>query len=318
MAGLRRATAVVVALAMSASAALAADRIKVAVGQIDAWANQIPTLGMQAGIFQKHGIELENFGTQGAGETLQAVISGSADIGIGVGTSGAMRAFARGAPVRVIAAAYAGVADQYWYVKPDSPLKSLADATEKETMAYSTNGSTSHAAALAFKQLGVKARLLSTGGPVATYTMTMTGQVDIGWGVIPFGLKEYQEGKFRIIARGAEVPSMRNQTVRVQVINDNVLRNRADVVARFMRAYRETLDWMYSDPQAVKLYAEKMKMPEDLVVMQRDQFNPKDAMAPDRLSDLDLVMDDAVAQKFLDKPLTNDELTELFQIPKTR
>ena len=73
--------------------AVAADKLKVAIGQIDAWANQMPTLGMQAGIFQKHGIELENFGTQGAGETLQAVISGSADIGIGIGTSGAMRAF---------------------------------------------------------------------------------------------------------------------------------------------------------------------------------------------------------------------------------
>ena len=81
----------------------AQDTIKVAVGQIDAWANQVPTLGMKAGIFQRHGIVLENFGTQGAGETLQAVISGSADIGIGVGTPGAMRAFVKGAPVRVLA-----------------------------------------------------------------------------------------------------------------------------------------------------------------------------------------------------------------------
>ena len=112
----------------------AADDVKVAIGQIDAWANQAPTLGMKAGIFQKHGIVLETFGTQGAGETLQAVIAGSADIGIGIGTAGAMRAFARGAPVRVIAAAYVGVGDQYWYVPANSPLKSLADATEKNTL----------------------------------------------------------------------------------------------------------------------------------------------------------------------------------------
>jgi len=105
-----RALAFAAPLVLFATAAPAADRIKVAIGQIDAWANQMPTLGMQAGIFQKHGIELENFGTQGAGETLQAVISGSADIGIGIGTAGAMRAFVKGAPVRVIAAAYAGPA----------------------------------------------------------------------------------------------------------------------------------------------------------------------------------------------------------------
>lgn len=88
-------------IAVSCSIAVPADAqdtIKVAVGQIDAWANQVPTLGMKAGIFQKHGIVLDNYGTQGAGETLQAVISGSADIGIGVGTPGAMRAFAKGAP----------------------------------------------------------------------------------------------------------------------------------------------------------------------------------------------------------------------------
>jgi len=306
----------VVPFVLAATSASAQDKVKVAIGQIDAWANQIPTLGMQAGIFQKHGIELENFGTQGAGETLQAVISGSADIGIGVGTSGAMRAFVRGAPIRVIAAAYAGTGDQYWYVKPDSPLKTLADATEKNTMSYSTNGATSHAIALAFgKQLGVKAKPIATGGPPATYTMTMTGQVDIGWGVMPFGLKEYQEGKFRIIARGSDVPSMRNQTMRVQVVNLNTLKERRDVMLRFMRGYRETLDWMYANPQAVKFYAEKMKMSEDLIVLQRDQFNPKDAMLPDRLSDLDLVMEDAVALKFLDKPMTKEELTELFQIP---
>ena len=93
--------AALVAQVIVAPGAFAADKLKVAIGQIDAWANMMPTLGMKAGIFQKHGIELENFGTQGAGETLQAVISGSADLGIGIGTSGAMRAFVKGAPVRV-------------------------------------------------------------------------------------------------------------------------------------------------------------------------------------------------------------------------
>jgi NitT/TauT family transport system substrate-binding protein len=310
-----RALALVLSL-VAATGAAAQDRLKVAIGQIDAWANQMPTLGMQAGIFQKHGIVLENFGTQGAGETLQAVISGSADIGIGIGTSGAMRAFMRGAPIRVLAAAYAGTGDQYWYVKPDSPLQTLADATDKHTMSYSTNGATSHAIALAFgKHLGVKAKPIATGGPPATYTMTMSGQVDIGWGVMPFGLKEYREGKFRIIARGSDVPTMRNQTMRVQVVNADALRDRRDVMLRFMRAYRETLDWMYASPEAVKLYAEKMKLTDELVVLQRDQFNPKEAMLPDRLSDLDLVMEDAVALKFLDKPMSKDELNALFQIP---
>ena len=43
----------------------------------------------------KHGIAVEAVCTQGTGETQQAVISGSADIGIGVGTLGALGAYAR-------------------------------------------------------------------------------------------------------------------------------------------------------------------------------------------------------------------------------
>src|SRR5215467_2073760 len=300
----------------TASGTFAQDRLKLAIGQIDAWSNQVPTLGVKAGIFQKHGIALENFGTQGAGETIQAVISGSAGIGIGIGTAGAMRAFARGAPIRALAAAYVGVGDQYWYVPANSPLKSLADATEKQTMAYSTNGATSHVIALGFvKELGVKAKPTATGGPAATYTMTMTGQIDIGWAVVPFGLTALEEGKIRVIARGPEVPTLRNQTIRVQIANANALKERKDVMVRFMRAYRESLDWMYSNPLAVKYYSETIRQPESLVVMQRDQYNPKDALSPDRLSDLDQVMADAVEMKFLDAPLTKEQLAEFFQIP---
>jgi len=311
-----RSVALVLATMPLAAGADAADSVKVAIGQIDAWANQVPTLGVKAGIFEKHGIALETFGTQGAGETLQAVISGSADIGIGIGTAGAMRAFARGAPVRAIAAAFVGVGDQYWYVPANSPLRRLTDATEKQTFAYSTNGSTSHVIALGFvRELGVKAKPTATGGPPSTLTMTMTGQIDIGWAVVPFGLAEVQDGKIRVVARGPDVPTLRNQTVRVQVVNANALKERKDVMIRFMRGYREALDWMYSSPLAAKYYAETIKQPESLVVMQRDQYNPKEALSPDRLSDLDQVMADAVEMKFLEAPLTKAQLAEFFQIP---
>lgn len=299
-----------------AAPASAQDTIKVAVGQIDAWANQVPTLGMKAGIFQKHGIALENFGTQGAGETLQAVISGSADIGIGVGTPGALRVFAKGAPVRVLAAGYTGVEDIYWFVPANSPIKSVKDISDKNTIAYSTNGSTSDSVLRALiAHYDLKAKPTQTGGPPGTFTMTMSGQIDVGWSVAPFGLKDLQANAIRVVMRGSDVPSMRNQTVRVEIVNADALKKRNDVMVRFMRAYRETLDWMYSDPLAVKYYSEQMQMPESLVELQRNEFNPKSALNPDKVSDIHLVMQDAIAGKFLEKPLTPEQLAEFIQIP---
>jgi NitT/TauT family transport system substrate-binding protein len=305
-----------VLVSMTAVPTFAQDKLKLAIGQIDAWSNQVPTLGMHAGIFQKHGIALENFGTQGAGETIQAVISGSADIGIGVGTPGAMRAFAKGGPVRVLAAAYTGVDDIYWFVPLDSPIKGVTDITEKHSIAYSTNGSTSDSVLRALiAHYNLKAQRTATGGPPATLTMTMSGQVDVGWSVAPFGLKELSNKTIRVVMRGNDLPSMRNQTVRVEIVNADVLKQRHDVIVRFMQAYRETLDWMYSDPEAIKAYAAHMRMSESLVQLQRDEFNPKEALNPDRLSDLDLVMQDAIAGKFLEKPLTPEQLAEFIQIP---
>ena len=80
---------------MPAVPASAEDTLKLAIGQINNWENQAPTLGQDAGIFKKHGLVLENVGTHGAGETLQAVISGSADIGAGVGAAGVCAPFPR-------------------------------------------------------------------------------------------------------------------------------------------------------------------------------------------------------------------------------
>jgi NitT/TauT family transport system substrate-binding protein len=303
--------------ALSVAPAQGEDTLKVAVGQLTTWENQMTLIGQEAGIFKKHGIVLENFGTNGAGETLQAVISGSADIGIGMGTAGAMRAFVKGAPVRVLAPAFTGSNDLYWYVKADSPIKSLADTTESHTVAYSTSGSSTNSIVIGFgKELGMKAKPTATGGPPATLTLVMSGQIDIGWASPPFGLKEIEEGKIRVLARGSVVPSTRNQTVRVQIVNANTLAAKKDAIERFMKAYREAIDWMYSDPKAVEMYAAKMKVPVELVKKGLPVSHPRAAMQANGLSDVDGIMRDAVTNKFLEKPMTPEQLAAFYPFPK--
>ena len=310
------AVAFVLPLFGAARPALAEDQLKVAIGQIDNWENQMPTLGQDAGIFKKHGLVLDNFATSGAGETLQPIISGSADIGIGVGVAGAMRVFSRGAPVRVLLPAFTGTGDLYWYVRSDSPIKHLSDATEKNTIAYSTSGSSSNNIVLGFVDiLGTKAKPVATGTPAATLTAVMSGQVDIGWGAFPIGLKEADQGKVRIIARGSDVASLDTQTVRVVVVNADMLKNRKDTALRFAGAYRETVDWMYSDPDAIKRYAKKVGADEDFVRRSIEKIYPKSALQTDEMKDIDGIQRDAVKLKFLDQPLSREQLGLFLQIP---
>jgi NitT/TauT family transport system substrate-binding protein len=303
-------------LASGAVTAAAQDALKVVIGQINNWENQPPTLGQDAGFFKKHGLVLENVGSQGAGETIQPVIAGSADIGLGVGVAGVMRAFARGAPVRILAPGFTGTGDIFWYVRADSPIKTLTDATDRHTIAYSTSGSSSNNVVLAFVQeLSVKAKPTATGGPPGTFTQVMSGQIDIGWSSPPFALQEARDGKIRIIARGSDVPSLRGQTVRVLIVNANSLRERKDAISRFVQGYREAVDWMYGDAEAIKRYATKINVPEDVVKEAVSKFYPKEAMQTDTMAELDAANQDAVKLKFLDNPLTKEQLQELVQTP---
>jgi NitT/TauT family transport system substrate-binding protein len=312
------------ALALATAAALATpaaadDTLKMVMGQINNWENQSPTLGQEAGIYKKHGIVVEMTGSQGAGETIQAVISGSADLGGGVGVAGALRAMSKGAPIRIILPAFTGTSDLYWYVKADSPIKSLKDLTDKNTIAYSTNGSSSNNIVVAFvEELGAKAKPTPTGGPPGTLTAVMSGQVDVGWAAPPFGLQDIKNGKIRIIARGSDVPSLRSQTVRSIIVNKNSLDTKKDAIMRFVAAYREGVDWMYSDPKAMEMYAAKMKIPVDIVKQSARDFQPKSTMQSDKMADMDGIIRDAVKLKFLDAPLTKEQVAEFIQIPPNK
>ena len=49
----------VTALAAGIVCAQAQDTLKIAIGQINNWENQAPTLGEDAGIFKKHNLKIE-------------------------------------------------------------------------------------------------------------------------------------------------------------------------------------------------------------------------------------------------------------------
>jgi NitT/TauT family transport system substrate-binding protein len=302
-------------LIAAAPPAAAEDALTLAVGQRGNWNTSIPELGQRAGIFKKHGLTLEILYTQGSGETQQAVLSNSVDIGTSIGVMGALSAFAKGAPIRVIGAETTGAAD-YWYALASSPIKSLKDTDEK-TMAYSTNGSSTHSIVLAFiKENNLKAKPVATGSPAATLTQVMSGQVDVGWAAPPFGIKEMEEGKIRLVARGNDSTIVRGQTVRVLATTADTLAKRKDAIVRFLDAYRETIDYIYSaDPRVMRDYSQISGVTETMARRVRDEFFVKDMLDPDQIQGLDLIVPEAVKLKFTAALMTKQQLDELIVIP---
>jgi NitT/TauT family transport system substrate-binding protein len=304
------------ALLLGAGAACAQDDLKVAVGARGVGETFVAELGQNAGIFKKHGLALEILYTQGGGETQQVVISDSAQIGVATGFLGALGAFAKGAPVRVIGATFTGGSQLFWYVPAGSPIRTLKD-TEGKSVAYSTNGSSTHTAVLALqKSSGVKFKPTPTGAAPATLTQVMSGQIDVGWAGAPFGVDMVEAGKTRVIAKASDDPVLDRQTIRLIIANATELAQRRDVFVRFMRGYREALDWVYATPEGRKAYAEWASVSEVTAKRALEEFLPKSAVDPDRMSGLDDIMADAVAFKYIPAPLTPAQLDELIQIPE--
>jgi NitT/TauT family transport system substrate-binding protein len=244
------------------------------------------------------------------------VISGAVDVGLSAGTLGVLGAFSKGAPVRIIGASSTGSRELFWYAPEKSPLKTIRDAKENTTIAYSTTGSSTHITVLRFlSDYGLKAKPVGTGDVSATITQVMSGQVDVGWSVAPFNLDPLEKGQIRLLARASDIERIRGQTIRVQITNARNLEQKKDALTRYMKAYRETVDWMYADPEAVKKYIEFSGLSEVAVRRMLAEFIPKESLQTEKIVGIAESMQDAVQFKFAPAPLSEAQLRGLIQIP---
>src|SRR5262249_44785937 len=148
------------------------------------------------------------------------------------------------------------------------------------------------------KHYGVAFKPTATGSTPATYTAVMSGQIDVGWAGAPFGLEPLAKGEIRVVWKASAAPELDKQTIRVTIANADDLKRRPDVYARFMRGYRDSLDWVYSTPEGLKAYAALTKMSEEAAKRALDEFMPRSAVDPDRIAGIDEAVADAVSLKY--------------------
>jgi NitT/TauT family transport system substrate-binding protein len=300
--------------AVALSTTAGAETLKVAVAQRGFWDSTMVDIAEKQGFFKEEALEIEVLYTEGGASTLTPVLAGSIDIAMSNGILGVIGAFSKGAPVRVISAEGTGAADAFWYARTESGIKSLKD-TNGKTVGFSSPGSSTNLILLELvKQAGSSPKLVPTGGAPATYTQVMTGQSDVGWSVPPFALKDLQEKKIAIIARGNDVAAIRAQTVRVNVANANALQQKRDAFVKYVKALGRAVDWAYSSPEALANYAAIAKVPVDQARMTREDFYPKEALQLAEIKGLEVTLQQALDFKYITKPMTKDEVAPLFDM----
>lgn len=304
----------VLACSMS-SAAVAADKLRAVSTFRGFWDTTMVEFGKEKGIFAAEGIDLDLVFMQGGGvDVLQSVIAGSADIGIATGSGGAMAAIAKGAPVVIAGSEFTGSSDVFFYAKTNSPVATFKDLNGRKLGIAHPGAATQTVASLLASSLNAKIEFVISGGPPATMAQVMTGQIDAGWSVFPIGMDKVAAGELRILATGNDAPGVSHETTRVIVANRAFAQKNEALLQRFFKAYARVLDWAYTTDEALQKYASLQKISLGIAQDTVKKGYPKEALATGRVGTSDLTVAEMVRNKMIDKPLTRQQVTDMFRL----
>jgi NitT/TauT family transport system substrate-binding protein len=248
MHGFHRTLAVgVLTAGLLASQILCAETLRVGNASPRAFSFVPLDVGLDQGIFRKHGIEVEKVGLSGSAKLHQAMVAGVLDIGLGAGTDIAF--IVKGAP-EISVAAMAGPPLQLGVVVPyDSPLKT-ADDLKGKRIGISTVGSLTQWLMLRLaseKGWGRDGITLVTVGADATIQagLISTGQLDAVVSASALGYQLEETRKGRLLFPTSDIVT--DFLIHAIFASQPLVRDNPDAVRRFLEAWFETIAFMRQD-----------------------------------------------------------------------
>ena len=235
-----------IALAIAFATPMQAEQI--AVGNFGVSANGMPyAVALDKGFFKAEGIQVDGIITSaGGGTSLRNMIAGGVPYGE-VNPGVVVAAITQGADLRIISDNVLTVAEFVWAVKPDSPIKTLADIKGKK-IGFTNPRSTSQALAqMVAQKAGLQpsdVELVRTGGFGEGYAALGTGMIDIA--PIPEPLWAQYKDKLRPIAFASDIlPPLSNV---VGVTTANMAAEKGDFIRAVIRARRKAVEFMIANP----------------------------------------------------------------------
>jgi NitT/TauT family transport system substrate-binding protein len=229
-------------------------------------------------IFDKHGLDVEIIMITGSARSIAAMMGGSTQFATGSAT-GPLAAAARGTDVKVIAASY----NKFPYafvVKPD--IRSPKDLRGKKINILNFGGSNDLALQLALKEWGMKPSDVQTiiGGDAPTRMgALMAGRMDATV-LSPPHLTIAVKAGYRVLADMGEMSANFPQST--LNTRGSLLREKRDMVKRFVRSYAEAVYAIKTDAErTMKVFAKRMGVSDPATVKSTyEYFAPRFSFPP--------------------------------------
>jgi ABC-type nitrate/sulfonate/bicarbonate transport system substrate-binding protein len=237
-----------VALSITAFGQPAEAQTKVRVGRPQAGTFQfVPVqVGIESGIFRKHGLDVEGVDFGGGPRMKQALAAGSIEIAIGSGPELAL--VAKGAPELGVAAMADAPYAVVLAVLKDSPIKTAADLKGR-TISVSSRGSLTYWLAQELsRQQGwgpTGFNIAPLGTTAAQMAALKTRQIDGMIVEVNAGYRLEEEGVGRVLVQFGDII----KTFHIYVIyaHNEFAEKRPEAVRAFLAGWFETIDWMHQN-----------------------------------------------------------------------
>jgi len=242
MPGFLRAFSIIL-IALSMVPASAAEELRVGKAVAFAWTFTPLDVGIQTGIFAKHGLEIEASAFNGDAKMQQGLTSDSIDVGIGGGPG--MAFMVKGAPAKAVGAMAGIPRNMAVMVGYDSPIKTVDDLKGKKLGVTTAGSLTEWIGRRIGTQKGWGPAGITTvpiGGMPPARAAIKTNQIDgyITSQEIGISLEEARE--WRVITSAA--PFVDHFITHVFFVRDDVIAKRPQVVKAFLQGWQDTIAFM--------------------------------------------------------------------------
>jgi ABC-type nitrate/sulfonate/bicarbonate transport system substrate-binding protein len=281
---LKRALVLLTAAAF-ASAASAADTIRVGKAVPFAWTFTPIDVGIETGLFAKQGLELTVTGFAGDARVQQALVSDSIDFGLGSGAG--MGFLAKGVPAKAVAAMAGAPMNMSLVVSYDSPIKSL-DQIKGKKIGITTVGSLTDwllkRVVADRKWAPTDVTAVTVGGMDSTKAALKTGQIDGVVIALELGYALEAAKEWRVVAPLASfAPDFHTHVI---FARDDLIAKKPELVERFLRGWFATIAYMRANKEkTVEITAKILNLDKSVISRVYDeqikiftadgQFDPK-------------------------------------------
>ncbi|MCP5152644.1 MAG: ABC transporter substrate-binding protein [Ectothiorhodospiraceae bacterium] len=260
----RLATTLLRVLALGAMLTTTARAEEIVVSNYGATVNGMPYAVAKAlGYFEQEGANVTGIlSSSGGGTTIRNLLGGNLAYGES-SLASIVAAAQKGAKLKIISGNAHTVAEFFWIVMPDSPIKSI-DELKGKRLGFTNPRSTSQALdILLVGQLGLGAdavELVKTGGFSPMLVALEEGGIDVAPMADPMYTKN--KTKYRVLTPASAVlPALTNV---VGVTTEDAASTKGDFIRAVLRARRRAVEYIYFNPnEAAKLIAPEYNLDED-------------------------------------------------------